>query len=53
MTQNVPGGYDPDSRRCFDWEKVHTDTDVRKKLTELTHIRSCTAITDGNVELAA
>lgn len=24
-----------------------------KKLTELTHIRSCTAITDGNVELAA
>lgn len=43
----------PDSRRCFDWEKVHTDTDVRKKLTELTHIRSCTAITDGNVELAA
>lgn len=49
----MPGGYDPDSRRCFDWEKVHTDTDVRKKLTELTHIRSCTAITDGNVELAA
>ena len=49
----TPGGYDPDSRRCFDWEKVHTDTDVRKKLTELTHIRSCTAITDGNVELAA
>ena len=32
---------------------MHTDTDVRKKLTELTHIRSCTAITDGNVELAA
>ena len=49
----TPGGYDPDSRRCFDWESAHWNREVFDKVIELTHIRSTRAIADGEVEIFA
>ena len=49
----TPGGYDPDSRRCFDWESAHWNREVFDKVIELTHIRGSRTIADGDVEIFA
>lgn len=45
----MEGGYDPDSRRCFDWDEAGWDESVMKTLKELTGLRSDEVLQYGNV----
>ncbi len=49
------GGYDPDSRRCFDWERL-SDPAILKVLNEIAHImklKAQPAIARGSVRIFA
>ena len=35
----LEGGYDPDNRRCFDWEQAHWDAAYMEKLKALMELR--------------
>lgn len=35
----MPGGYDPDCRRCMDWQKAEKESDIKNLLRELASIR--------------
>ncbi|MBQ6807513.1 MAG: alpha-glycosidase [Lachnospiraceae bacterium] len=48
------GGYDPDCRRCMDWEKASFDgeyKDIYKLLQELSQIRQRYDVAGGNVKI--
>lgn len=47
----MEGGYDPDSRRCFDWDESHWDTNVMGIIRSLTSLRKRAELKEGNVIL--
>ena len=52
----MPGGYDPDCRRCMNWEKAKKDgeyADIYDLLTKLATIRNNYNISDGKVRISA
>lgn len=49
----MEGGYDPDSRRCFDWEESHWDKEVLNLVRELTSLRKNSILAYGTVRIFA
>ncbi len=49
----TPGGYDPDCRRCMDWEKAEkiTETELFKDMTKLSEIRKTHEFRAENVRI--
>lgn len=47
----LEGGYDPDSRRCFDWEESHWDEEVMETVRSLTTLRSKDVLKYGGVRI--
>lgn len=45
----LEGGYDPDNRRCFDWDETHWDMDFGRQLRELLKLRQRDAIQKGEI----
>lgn len=43
------GGYDPDNRRCFDWDESHWDYDLRQQLKKLLALRKQESIQCGEI----
>ncbi len=41
------GGYDPDCRRCFDWEESHWDSEIRNLVKKLTRLKKEPALSSG------
>lgn len=47
----MQGGYDPDCRRCMDWDK--TDDKMRELLKKLAELRTVYGIAEGTVEISS
>lgn len=47
----MEGGYDPDSRRCFDWEEEHWDMEIRGIIKELIALRANPVLQYGAVHI--
>lgn len=47
----MEGGYDPDSRRCFDWEEANWDAEVMGILKELASLRKNPVLQYGSVRV--
>ncbi len=47
----LEGGYDPDNRRCFDWEESRWDADYMKKLKRLLALRSESILQTGEIRM--
>lgn len=47
----MEGGYDPDSRRCFDWEETHWDGYILKVFRELTNLKQNPVLQYGTVRI--
>ena len=45
------GGYDPDSRRCFDWNRENWDTETLALITKLTRLKREPALSRGDFAL--
>lgn len=48
----MEGGYDPDSRRCFDWEEENWDPYVTDTVKKLTALRKKKVLQYGDVRIA-
>lgn len=49
----LEGGYDPDNRRCFDWDESHWDREYHQKFTELLGLREVETIQSGSIRIEA
>jgi glycosidase len=49
----LPGGYDPDCRRCMDWEAAARPNPVSQLLPKLAELRASKAVRWGSVKMAA
>lgn len=47
----LEGGYDPDSRRCFDWNEENWDKEFLKELKRLTALKKNEVIRRGTVKI--
>ncbi len=47
----LEGGYDPDNRRCFDWEESHWDRYCMEKIKDLLALRKEKAVQTGSIRL--
>ena len=47
----LEGGYDPDSRRCFDFEEAQKETPFRKTLMSLLALRKGPALSQGTCQI--
>ncbi len=47
----MEGGYDPDSRRCFDWDESHWDKKVMETIRRLTALRKNHVLQYGEVSI--
>jgi cyclomaltodextrinase len=47
----IPGGYDPDSRRCFNWDEKYWDNNFIKKVKGLIHLKKNGVISDGSIRI--
>ncbi|MBR1692744.1 MAG: alpha-glycosidase [Lachnospiraceae bacterium] len=47
----MEGGYDPDSRRCFDWDSSHWDKAVLEKVRELLALKAHPVLKYGSVRI--
>ncbi len=45
------GGYDPDCRRCFDWEESHWDKDIRSLVKWLAKLKQQPAFSGGSFHI--
>lgn len=46
------GGYDPDCRRCMDWEKAEdSENEVAKFIKKLSKLRQQTNLADGSIQI--
>lgn len=45
------GGFDPDCRRCFDWEESHWDRATHSLIKQLTRLKKEPALSDGSFGL--
>ncbi len=48
----LEGGYDPDCRRCFDWEKGHWDRETRNLVKQLSHLKQGPALSRGSFHIS-
>ncbi len=46
------GGYDPDCRRCFDWDESHWDRDIQELVRELARRKQESALSRGDFSVA-
>lgn len=49
----LEGGYDPDNRRCFDWEQAHWDAAYMEKLKALMELREERILQTGEIRMHA
>lgn len=49
----LEGGYDPDNRRCFDWDKVNQDKAFRELFTKLLKLRQNDITGKGEIYITA
>ncbi len=49
----LEGGYDPDNRRCFDWEEEHWDQDFGNQLRKLLSLRQNGIVESGGISTMA
>lgn len=49
----LEGGYDPDNRRCFDWEESHWDAAYRGLLQQLAGLRREESVQKGSIRIWA
>lgn len=47
------GGYDPDCRRCFDWDESRWDTETRALIRTLAALKRQSALAEGEFTLTA
>lgn len=47
----LEGGYDPDNRRCFDWEESHWDMHCMEKIKDLLALRKEKAVQTGGIRM--
>lgn len=47
----MEGGYDPDNRRCFDWDEAHWDRAYMKKIKAILALRQESVVQDGEIRL--
>ena len=47
----MEGGYDPDSRRCFDWDQEHWDQEVLNKIKVLITLKKEETLQYGNIRI--
>ena len=47
----IEGGYDPDCRRCFDWEHDYTVTPLWKAIKELIELKKQPALSAGSFSI--
>ena len=47
----MEGGYDPDSRRCFDWEESHWDRAVMQEIKKLLALKQKPVLRYGTVKI--
>lgn len=47
----LEGGYDPDSRRCFDWDESHWDMQVMEIIKTLAYLRKKKVLQYGEVKI--
>lgn len=47
----LEGGYDPDSRRCFDWDESHWDPEVMETIRCLTTLRTKDVLKYGGIRI--
>ncbi len=47
------GGYDPDNRRCFDWDENHWDMEFRAQLIKLLSLRKYEGIQSGEIRITS
>ena len=47
------GGYDPDSRRCFDWNQDNWDKDFKEILSGILGLRTEEAVKKGEIRISA
>lgn len=45
----LEGGYDPDNRRCFDWEESHWDIPFRENLKQLLSLKQKPVLQKGDI----
>ncbi|SHK15396.1 Glycosidase [Anaerocolumna jejuensis DSM 15929] len=45
----LEGGYDPDNRRCFDWEESHWDIPFRENLKKLLSLKQKPVLQKGDI----
>lgn len=49
----LEGGYDPDNRRCFDWQEEHWDQTFMEKLKRVLALRREAAVQSGKIQITA
>ena len=49
----MEGGYDPDSRRCFNWDKTFWDTEFLDEFKEILRLKNERSIKYGNISVGA
>lgn len=47
----LEGGYDPDNRRCFEWDESRWDKDIREQLKILLSLREHQSIQSGRIRI--
>lgn len=45
------GGYDPDSRRCFDWNEEHHDGEVLSRIKSMIKLRNIEEVMYGDIKI--
>ncbi len=49
----LEGGYDPDNRRCFDWNEEHWDKEFGKQFREVIRLRRNKIVEKGQISITA
>ncbi|MFT4146964.1 MAG: glycoside hydrolase family 13 protein [Mobilitalea sp.] len=47
----LEGGYDPDNRRCFDWDENHWDLSFMQKIKTLISLKQIPALQKGEIRI--
>ena len=49
----MEGGYDPDNRRCFDWQQEHWDKEFMESVKKVLALRRDQTVTHGEIRIFA
>lgn len=49
----MEGGYDPDNRRCFDWQQEHWDREFMESVKKVLALRRDQTVTHGEIRIFA